>query len=114
WVQNLSMPETLEDISERVRLPEQFTSDYVPQRPLEWADFFLRRCGMSKTRVLKPLDLFGNWCKQRVTIGDVELACQRVEARNANPAGPAYYRPIVEQILLEKQRTKENPAARGT
>ncbi|ADE14308.1 hypothetical protein Nhal_1140 [Nitrosococcus halophilus Nc 4] len=107
-------PEPLEKFCERINLPKDVTPDYVPKIALEWADFFQRRCGMGRDMTLKAMTMFGDWCTQGVTIEDAEIACQMIGARrDLSTLSPNYFKPVIEDVLKEKQWAKENPVSRG-
>jgi hypothetical protein len=62
----------------------------------------------------KAMAMFRQWIAQGVTLEDIEDAALVAEAKlSGYPANPTYYRGFVAEVLLEKQRAKENPAARG-
>jgi hypothetical protein len=88
-----------------------------PKTPHNWAQYFIERCGYRIEQVVyipKAMAMFRQWIADGVTLEDVEDAAAAAEAKlNGYPANPTYYRRFVAEVLFEKQRAKENPAATG-
>jgi hypothetical protein len=97
---------------------ETFTthqSDTNPKTPHDWAQYFIQRCGYRLDQAITPksMAMFRQWLADGVTPEDIEDAAMVAEAKlGAIPANPTYYRGFVAEVVLEKQRAKENPAAR--
>lgn len=93
-----------------------------PTTPEEWGQWFIERCHrisryrptLDKAINPKSMTMFRQWIADGVTLDDVNDAALAAEAKNGGmPATPVFYRGFVAELLLEKQRAKENPVSFG-
>lgn len=94
--------------------PQPGSAPREPKTPHDWAQYFIERCGYRIDQAITPkaMAMFRQWMAEGITLEDVEDAALVAEARlNGYPTNPTFYRKFVEEVVLEKQRAKENPAA---
>ncbi len=100
----------ISDVSEyNHTVPYQDPSQIFPDA-IDWVDYFItqHRFPPHRARTAASMPLFGQWCKDNITVGEMNEVVAIANLKNGTPPdSPIFYRRFVQQYRLERQRAEE-------